>query len=48
MERFTPSQSLLGGALIRLSASAMLALLGRVAGISGIVGGLTSRRCRYV
>jgi uncharacterized protein len=40
MEHFTPLPSLLGGVLIGLSASAMLALLGRVAGISGIVGGL--------
>lgn len=40
MEHFTPLPSLLGGILIGLSATAMLALLGRVAGISGIVGGL--------
>ncbi len=40
MENFTPFHSLLGGVLIGLSATAMLALLGRVAGISGIVGGL--------
>ena len=37
---FTPGLSLLGGALIGLSASAMLLLQGRIAGISGIVGGL--------
>jgi uncharacterized membrane protein YedE/YeeE len=37
---FTPLQSGLGGALIGLSASAMLLLEGRIAGISGIVGGL--------
>ncbi|MDP2314292.1 MAG: YeeE/YedE family protein [Pseudomonadota bacterium] len=37
---FTPLLSTLGGALIGLSASAMLLLEGRVAGISGIVGGL--------
>ncbi|HEY2774852.1 MAG TPA: YeeE/YedE thiosulfate transporter family protein [Candidatus Binatia bacterium] len=42
MEHFTPLHSLLGGVLIGLSATAMLALLGRVAGISGIVGGLLS------
>jgi uncharacterized membrane protein YedE/YeeE len=37
---FTPISSLLGGALIGLSASALLALNGRIAGISGILGGL--------
>lgn len=37
---FTPLTSLLGGALIGLSASAMLLLNGRVAGISGILGGV--------
>lgn len=40
MEHFTPIPSLAGGILIGLSATAMLALLGRVAGISGICGGL--------
>lgn len=37
---FTPVASLVGGALIGLSASALLILNGRLAGISGIVGGL--------
>ncbi len=37
---FTPLLSTLGGALIGASASALLLLEGRVAGISGIVGGL--------
>ena len=37
---FTPWLSTLGGALIGASASVMLLLEGRVAGISGIVGGL--------
>jgi uncharacterized protein len=37
---FTPVASLAGGALIGLSASALLALNGRVAGVSGIVGGI--------
>lgn len=32
--------ALLGGAMIGMAAVAMMALLGRVAGISGIVGGL--------
>ncbi len=41
---FTPLSSALGGALIGLAASAMLLLLGRVAGISGIVGGLLKPR----
>ncbi len=40
MENFTPLPSLIGGILIGLSATGMLVLLGRVAGISGIVGGL--------
>jgi uncharacterized membrane protein YedE/YeeE len=37
---FTPFTALAGGALIGASASAMLALNGRIAGISGILGGL--------
>lgn len=37
---FTPVLSTLGGALIGLAASLMLLLEGRIAGISGIVGGL--------
>ena len=37
---FTPVASLVGGALIGLSASAMLAFNGRIAGISGILGGI--------
>jgi uncharacterized membrane protein YedE/YeeE len=37
---FTPWMSLAGGALIGTSASLLLAVDGRVAGISGIVGGL--------
>jgi uncharacterized membrane protein YedE/YeeE len=43
MESFTPLSSLLGGALIGLAASALLWLDGKVAGISGIVGGLLRR-----
>ncbi len=42
MENFTPGASLLGGMLIGLSASAILLFNGKVAGISGIVGGLLS------
>ncbi len=37
---FTPVASALGGALIGLSASIVLLYAGKVAGISGIVGGL--------
>jgi uncharacterized membrane protein YedE/YeeE len=42
MEHFTPVASLLGGMLIGLSASALLLFDGKIAGISGIVGGLLS------
>ena len=37
---FTPWASLAGGALIGLAAAMLLLLSGRIAGISGIVGGL--------
>jgi len=40
MENFTPFSALAGGALIGLAALIMMVGLGRVAGISGIVGGL--------
>jgi uncharacterized membrane protein YedE/YeeE len=40
MENFTPVASAVGGVLIGLSALALLAFAGRIAGISGIVGGL--------
>ena len=40
MAHFTPILSTVGGALIGLSAGLMLLLKGRVAGISGITGGL--------
>ncbi|MEZ4369769.1 MAG: YeeE/YedE family protein [Polyangiaceae bacterium] len=39
-ESFTPGMSALGGALIGLSASLLMLSHGRIAGISGIVGGL--------
>jgi uncharacterized membrane protein YedE/YeeE len=42
MENFTPISSLIGGMLIGLSASALLLLDGKIAGISGIVGGILS------
>jgi uncharacterized membrane protein YedE/YeeE len=44
MTNFTPWSSLFGGALIGASASILLLLNGRVAGISGIVGGLVRPR----
>ncbi len=37
---FTPLSALAGGALVGLAASLLLYLSGRVAGVSGIVGGL--------
>ena len=40
LQNFTPLSSLAGGALIGLSAALLALLLGRIAGISGIVGGL--------
>lgn len=40
---FTPGSALAGGALIGLSAAALVLLGGRIAGISGIVGGLLRR-----
>jgi uncharacterized membrane protein YedE/YeeE len=44
MEHFTPGASLLGGAIIGLAASVLLLGAGRIAGISGIVGGLLMPR----
>jgi uncharacterized protein len=38
---FTPISSLLGGILIGVAAALMLLACGRIAGISGILGGLT-------
>jgi hypothetical protein len=40
MHNFTPVASLVGGMLIGISASAMLLLNGRIAGISGILAGV--------
>ena len=40
MENFTPVSGLVGGLLIGLALTLMLLLNGRLAGISGIVGGL--------
>lgn len=44
MDAFTPWSALAGGALIGLAASAMMLFNGRIAGISGIVGGLWTPR----
>ena len=44
MENVTPISALVGGALIGLSAVIMLAGNGRIAGISGILGGAISSR----
>ncbi len=43
MENFTPIPALIGGALIGLAATLLLLLNGRIAGISGIVGGALKR-----
>jgi uncharacterized protein len=40
MHNFTPLAALIGGILIGLSASAMLLLEGKIAGISGICAGV--------
>jgi uncharacterized membrane protein YedE/YeeE len=42
MENFTPASALIGGVVIGGAASLFLLLNGRVAGISGILGGLLS------
>jgi uncharacterized protein len=40
VEGFTPVSALVGGALIGLGAAALYATTGRIAGVSGIAGGL--------
>lgn len=40
MENFTPWSALAGGALLGLSATLLLLFTGKIAGISGIIGGL--------
>ena len=40
MENFTPVSALIGGALIGAAASWLLLMNGRIAGVSGIAGGL--------
>ena len=44
MENFTPISGLTGGLLIGLATRLLLLLNGRIAGISGIVGGLLARK----
>ena len=43
MTEFTPWSALLGGSLIGLAGGLLLLLSGRVAGVSGIAGGLLAR-----
>ena len=43
VENFTPVSGLIGGLLIGLATAVMMLLNGRIAGISGIVGGLLAR-----
>jgi uncharacterized protein len=44
VENFTPISGLIGGLLIGLATALLLLLNGRIAGISGIVGGLLARQ----
>ena len=44
MENFTPISGLIGGLLIGLSTALMILFNGKIAGISGIVGGLLARK----
>ena len=44
MDDFTPVSGLVGGLLIGLAVALMLLLNGRIAGVSGIVGGLMKLR----
>jgi uncharacterized protein len=44
VENFTPVSGLVGGLLIGLSTALMMLFNGKIAGISGIVGGLLSRK----
>jgi uncharacterized membrane protein YedE/YeeE len=48
MSTFTPLSSFAGGILIGIAASILLLCNGRVAGVSGIVGGLVAPRPRDV
>ncbi len=44
MDAFTPLQGVIGGAMIGLSAAILLLVFGRIAGISGILGGVLPPR----
>lgn len=44
MSTFTPVSGFMGGALIGLAATVLLVANGRIAGVSGIVAGILSRR----
>jgi uncharacterized protein len=44
MNNFTPVSAAVGGALIGLSAVLLMLFSGRIAGVSGIFGGLISLR----
>ncbi len=46
MENFTPWQSLIGGLLIGAASALLYIGQGRIAGISGIFGGMLSKFCR--
>jgi uncharacterized membrane protein YedE/YeeE len=46
MQDFTPISGFVGGVLVGLAVALMLPLNGRIAGISGIVGGLLTLRLR--
>jgi len=47
MSNFTPVSALIGGAMIGLSAALLMLLVGRVAGISGMIGDLLAPRANY-
>ncbi len=44
MHNLTPLSGLFGGALIGLAAASLMLLTGRIAGVSGIFGGLLALR----
>ncbi len=44
MHNFTPLSGLLGGALVGLATTVLMMLTGRLAGVSGILGGLLQAR----
>jgi uncharacterized protein len=43
LDHFTPGMSLLGGLIIGMAAAVLILVNGRIAGISGILGGLFNR-----